>query len=116
MSLDELCARADYLSLHMPSTPHTQHIFNAERLARCKKGLRIVNTARGDLIDEAALVGRDRAGHVGGAALDVFESEPTKDHALQKLPQVVASRTSRRPRAKARNWWAWKPPPRCATS
>jgi D-3-phosphoglycerate dehydrogenase / 2-oxoglutarate reductase len=91
VSLDDLCARADYLSLHMPSTAETRRIFNADRLARCKKGLRIVNTARGDLIDEAALVAAIQSGHIGGAALDVYDAEPTKDHTLQKLPQVVAS-------------------------
>ena len=77
VSLDELCARADYLSLHLPLTADTRHIFNADRLARCKKGIRIVNTARGDLIDEAALVAAIQSGHVGGAALDVYEAEPT---------------------------------------
>jgi D-3-phosphoglycerate dehydrogenase len=91
VSLDDLCARADYLSLHMPSTPETKRLFNAERLATCKKGLKIVNTARGDLIDEAALAAAIQSGHIGGAALDVYEAEPTKDHTLQKLPQVVAS-------------------------
>jgi D-3-phosphoglycerate dehydrogenase len=91
VSLDNLCARADYLSLHLPLTMETRHIFGADRLARCKKGVRIVNTARGDLIDESALVAAIERGHIGGAAVDVFESEPTKDHTLQKLPQVVAS-------------------------
>jgi D-3-phosphoglycerate dehydrogenase / 2-oxoglutarate reductase len=91
VSLDELCARADYLSLHMPSTPHTRHTFDAGQLARCRKGLRLINTARGDLIDEAALIEAIRSGHIGGAALDVFEHEPTRDHTLQQLPQVVAS-------------------------
>jgi D-3-phosphoglycerate dehydrogenase len=91
VSLDELCRRADFLSLHMPSTPETRHIFNAARLATCKKGLRIINTARGDLIDETALADAIEAGQIGGAALDVFQEEPTKDHRLQKLPQVVAS-------------------------
>jgi D-3-phosphoglycerate dehydrogenase len=91
VSLDELCQRADFLSLHMPSTPETHHIFNAARLAACKKGLRIINTARGDLIDEAALVEAIESGHIGGAALDVFQDEPTKDHRLQKLTQVIAS-------------------------
>lgn len=90
-SLDDLCARADYLSLHMPSTTETRHIFNAPRFAACKKGLRIINTARGDLIDEGALADAIEAGQVGGAALDVFQEEPTKDHRLQRLPQVVAS-------------------------
>jgi D-3-phosphoglycerate dehydrogenase / 2-oxoglutarate reductase len=91
VSLDELCARADYLSLHMPSTSQTRQIFNAARFATCKKGLKIINTARGDLIDEAALVEAIKAGQIGGAALDVYTSEPTTDHTLQQLPQVVAS-------------------------
>ena len=91
VSLDELCQRADYLSLHMPATPETRHIFNAERLAACKKGLRIINTARGDLIDEGALADAIESGQIGGAALDVFQQEPTTDHRLQKLPQVVAT-------------------------
>ena len=91
VSLDELCRRSDYLSLHIPSTAETRHVLNAARLASCKKGLRIINTARGDLIDEAALAEAIEAGHIGGAALDVFQQEPTTDHRLQKLPQVVAT-------------------------
>src|SRR5690606_11544851 len=55
VSLDEVCAEADFLSLHLPVTPQTRHLLNAERLARCRKGIRIINTARGELIDEAAL-------------------------------------------------------------
>jgi D-3-phosphoglycerate dehydrogenase len=91
VSLDELCARTDYLSLHMPATPQTKHTFNAARLAKCKKGLKLINTARGELIDEAALADAIKSGHIGGAALDVFTAEPTTDHTLQQLPQVVAS-------------------------
>ena len=91
VSLDDLCARADYLSLHMPSTPQTKHTFNAERLAKCKKGLKIINTARGELIDEPALADAIKSGQIGGAALDVYTSEPTTDQTLQMLPQVVAS-------------------------
>jgi D-3-phosphoglycerate dehydrogenase / 2-oxoglutarate reductase len=91
VGLDELFARADYVSLHMPSTDHTRHIVNAERLAKAKKGIRIVNTARGDLIDETALADAIESGQVAGAALDVFEKEPTVDHRLQTLPQVVAT-------------------------
>ena len=71
-TLDEVCAAADYLTLHLPVTPATRHIMNAERLARCKRGIRIVNTARGELIDDAALVEALKSGQVGGAALDVF--------------------------------------------
>jgi D-3-phosphoglycerate dehydrogenase len=91
VSLDELCRRADYLSLHMPTTPETRHLFNAARFAACRKGLRIINTARGELIDETALADAVESGQIGGAGLDVFQDEPTKDHRLQKLPQVVAS-------------------------
>jgi D-3-phosphoglycerate dehydrogenase len=91
VTLDELCSRSDFLSLHMPSTSQTKHTFDADRLARCRRGLRIINTARGDLIDEAALADALERGHIGGAALDVFEAEPTVDHRLQKLPTVIAS-------------------------
>jgi D-3-phosphoglycerate dehydrogenase len=91
VSLDDLFARSDFLSLHMPSTPTTKNIVNAERLAKAKQGLRIINTARGDLIDETALADAIESGHIGGAALDVFQKEPTVEHRLQMLPQVVAT-------------------------
>ena len=91
VSMDDLFARADYISLHMPSTPQTRQLVNAARLQKMKKGVRIVNTARGDLIDEAALADAIEAGLVGGAALDVFTKEPTVDHRLQLLPQVIAT-------------------------
>jgi D-3-phosphoglycerate dehydrogenase len=91
VTLDELFTRADYVSLHMPSNEKTRNLVNAERLARAKRGIRIVNTARGDLIDEKALADAIEAGQVGGAALDVFETEPPPDPRLQKLPQVVAT-------------------------
>src|SRR5688500_19448777 len=91
VSLDDLFARADYVSLHMPSNDKTRHIVNAERLARSKKGIRLVNTARGDLIDEGALADAIEGGQVAGAALDVFQQEPTVDFRLQNLPQVVAT-------------------------
>src|SRR4029453_15204067 len=91
LSLDELCATSDYITLHLPATPETRHLFNAERLARCKAGVRIVNTARGELIDEAALADAIEARQVAGAGLDVFESEPPVDWRLAKLPQVVAT-------------------------
>jgi D-3-phosphoglycerate dehydrogenase len=91
VSLDDVFARADYLSLHMPSNEKTRKIVNAERLARSKKGIRLINTARGDLIDEQALADAIESGHVAGAALDVFDTEPTVDHRLQMLPQVVAT-------------------------
>lgn len=91
VSLDELCSRADYITLHIPATAETRHLFDAKRFAACKPGLRIVNTARGELIDEAALAEAIKAGQVAGAGLDVFAQEPPKDQALVGLPQVVAT-------------------------
>jgi D-3-phosphoglycerate dehydrogenase len=89
--LDDLLGRADFLTLHVPSLPETRHLMNAERLARTKKGVRIVNTARGELIDDAALVAAIQSGQVGGAAIDVFDPEPPTDWTLSKLPQVIAT-------------------------
>ena len=89
--LDELCRRADHITLHLPSTAATRRLFNADRLALCRKGVRLVNTARGDLIDEAALAAAIESGHVAGAALDVFDREPPADWRLTSLPQVIAT-------------------------
>jgi D-3-phosphoglycerate dehydrogenase len=91
MSLDALCAVADYLTLHLPSTPDTKRLFDAARFEKCKPGMRIVNTARGELVDEAALKHALDRGIVAGAALDVFETEPPKDWSLAQLPQVIAT-------------------------
>jgi D-3-phosphoglycerate dehydrogenase len=91
LSLDDLCAEADYITLHMPATPETRHLLNKDRLARCKPGVRIVNTARGELIDEEALANAIEGGQIGGAALDVFEVEPPVNSRLTQLPQVVAT-------------------------
>jgi D-3-phosphoglycerate dehydrogenase / 2-oxoglutarate reductase len=91
MSLDDVCATADYLTLHLPSTAETRHLFDSARFARCKPGLRFINTARGDLVDEDALCRAIQSGIVAAAALDVFESEPPKNWSLAKLPQVIAT-------------------------
>src|SRR5918995_5618517 len=88
VSADDVCARADYLTLHVPSTAETRHFIDARRLALCKPGVRIINTARGELIDEAALADAIERGHVGGAGLDVFAQEPPPDQSLVGLPQV----------------------------
>jgi D-3-phosphoglycerate dehydrogenase / 2-oxoglutarate reductase len=90
-TLDDLCARADYITLHIPSTAETRNLFDAKRLAACKPGLRIINTARGELIDESALGDAIKRGHVAGAGLDVFIQEPPPDQSLTGLPQVVAT-------------------------
>ena len=91
VTLDRLCEQADYISLHLPSTAGTRGLFDRERLARCKRGVRIINTARGDLIDEPALAAAITSGHVAGAGLDVFETEPPQAGILTSLPLVVAT-------------------------
>jgi D-3-phosphoglycerate dehydrogenase len=91
VSIDELCAASDYLTLHLPSTAETHHLFNDARFAKCKHGIRLINTARGELVDEQALKRAIEAGIVAGAGVDVFEREPPADWALAHLPQVVAT-------------------------
>jgi D-3-phosphoglycerate dehydrogenase len=88
--LDDLLARADFITVHMHMTPETKGILNAATLAKCKKGVRIINCARGGLVDEAALLEALKSGHVAGAALDVFEKEPpAEDLPFRALPNVV---------------------------
>lgn len=91
LSVDDVCARSDYLTLHVPATPETRHLLDARRLALCKPGVRIINTARGELIDEDALAEAIERGHVGGAGLDVFQIEPPPDGRLTRLSQIVAT-------------------------
>jgi D-3-phosphoglycerate dehydrogenase len=91
LSLDDLCATADFLTLHLPATAETRHLFNDARFARVKPGLRIINTARGELIDEAALKRAIESGRVAAAGLDVFEREPLADWDLAQMPQVIAT-------------------------
>ena len=90
LELDDLCTQADFITLHVPSTG-TRPLFDAERLSRCKPTLRIINTSRGTLIDEAALADAIERGVIGGAGLDVFETEPPSTTRLTGLPQVVAT-------------------------
>jgi D-3-phosphoglycerate dehydrogenase len=88
--LDELLPLADFISLHTPLTTETRHILNAERLAKTRRGVRIINCARGGLIDEPALADAISNGHVAGAALDVFETEPLPaDSPLRKISKLV---------------------------
>ncbi|KGJ17978.1 phosphoglycerate dehydrogenase [Paracoccus sanguinis] len=91
VELDELLAKADFITLHVPLTDKTRNILSAENLAKTKKGVRIVNAARGGLIDEAALAELLKSGHVAGAALDVFATEPATDSPLFNLPNVVVT-------------------------
>ncbi len=90
--LDADLARADFVSIHCPKNPETVGMFNAARLARMKRGAAIVNTARGGIIDEKALLAALASGHISGAGLDVLDEEPTPtDNPLLKLPQVITS-------------------------
>jgi D-3-phosphoglycerate dehydrogenase len=89
--LDQLLARADFITLHTPLTDQTRNILSAENLAKTKKGVRIINCARGGLIDEAALKDALDSGHVAGAALDVFALEPATDNPLFGAPGLVAT-------------------------
>jgi lactate dehydrogenase-like 2-hydroxyacid dehydrogenase len=88
-SLDEIFARADFVSLHCPATPETRHLVNEARLAQMKPGAYLINTARGDVVDEAALVRALQAGTIKGAGLDVFEREPIVTEALLGMENVV---------------------------
>ncbi|MCS6993302.1 MAG: D-2-hydroxyacid dehydrogenase [Anaerolineales bacterium] len=91
VSLDDLLAQSDYISLHLPKTKETTNMIGAEQFARMKNGVRIVNCARGGIIDENVLYEALISGKVAGAALDVFAEEPPTDWRLVKLDNVIAS-------------------------
>lgn len=88
-SLEALLEEADFVSLHCPATPETRHLINSVRLARMKPSAFLVNTARGDVVDEAALAAALGAGTIAGAALDVYEQEPRVTPALLEMENVV---------------------------
>jgi D-3-phosphoglycerate dehydrogenase / 2-oxoglutarate reductase len=89
--LEECLARADYITLHVPLTESSHHMVDAAQIARMKKGIKIIDCARGGVIDEDALYNAIVSGQVSGAALDVFENEPLTDSKLFSLPQVIGS-------------------------
>ncbi|PWE28852.1 phosphoglycerate dehydrogenase [Maritimibacter sp. 55A14] len=91
VELDDLLARADFITLHVPLTDKTRGILDADALVRTKPGVRIINCARGGLVDEAALAEAIRSGHVAGAGFDVFEVEPATNSPLFGLPNVVCT-------------------------
>ena len=91
LELDDLLAQADFITLHVPYTEKTANILSAENLKKTKKGVRIINCARGGLVDEAALADLIRSGHVAGAAFDVFKEEPATENPLFNLPNVVVT-------------------------
>jgi glyoxylate reductase len=88
-SLETLLRDCDFVSLHCPATPETHHLINTESLAAMRSSAWLVNTSRGDVVDEAALVDALRAAQIAGAALDVYEHEPRVPPALLALPNVV---------------------------
>jgi D-3-phosphoglycerate dehydrogenase len=91
VDLDQLYARSDFISLHAPATEATRGMINRAALAKMKRGVRIVNCARGALVIEADLKAAIESGQVAGVALDVFQQEPARDSVLFGMPQVVAT-------------------------
>lgn len=92
VSLDDLYCRSDYITLHSPATAETRHMINAQSLKRMKPGAVLINTARGALIDEPALIDALKSGHLRGAGLDVFEKEPLPiTSPLLKMSNVLVS-------------------------
>lgn len=91
VELDELLARADFITLHTPLTDSTRNLLDAKALAKCKDSVRIINCARGGIVDESALFDALQSGKVAGAALDVFAKEPAHENPLFDLPNVIAT-------------------------
>jgi D-3-phosphoglycerate dehydrogenase / 2-oxoglutarate reductase len=91
VQLDELLAQSDFITLHVPLTEKTRNVLSAEAIAKTKPGVRIINCARGGLVDEGALAEALRSGHVAGAGFDVFEVEPATESPLFGLPNVVCT-------------------------
>ena len=89
--LEDLFARADLITLHTPLTPKTKHIINKENISKMKKGVRLINCARGDLVDEAALKEALASGHIAGAALDVYAEEPAKSNILFGVENIICT-------------------------
>ena len=89
--MDKLLAESDFISLHTAVTPQTKNMINTESIAKMKKGVRIINAARGELINETDLAAALKSGHVAGAALDVFAEEPPKNSPLIGLPNVICT-------------------------
>ncbi|MDH6349177.1 MULTISPECIES: phosphoglycerate dehydrogenase [Brevibacillus] len=90
-TVDDICRQADFITVHTPLTKETRHIISTREFAKMKEGVRLINCARGGIIDEKALYEAITSGKVAGAALDVFEEEPPVDNPLVGLPQVVTT-------------------------
>ncbi|MFQ5867505.1 MAG: phosphoglycerate dehydrogenase [bacterium] len=91
VSFPELIKQADYITIHVPLTSETKHIFNRETINQMKEGVKIINCARGGIIDEAALAEGVKSGKIGGAALDVFENEPPFDSPILGLENIIVT-------------------------
>jgi D-3-phosphoglycerate dehydrogenase len=91
MGIEELVAEADFVTIHLPKTPDTIGLFGRDLLAKAKPGLRIINTARGGIVDEDALADAIKDGQIQGAGLDVFAKEPTTESPLFELPSVIVA-------------------------
>jgi D-3-phosphoglycerate dehydrogenase len=91
MGIEELVAESDFVTIHLPKTPETLGLFGRDLLAKAKPGLRIINTARGGIVDEDALADAIKDGHIQGAGLDVFAKEPTTESPLFELPSVIVA-------------------------
>ncbi len=91
MGIEELVAEADFVTIHLPKTPDTIGLFGRDLLAKAKPGLRIINTARGGIVDEEALAEAIKDGQIQGAGLDVFAKEPTTESPLFELPSVIVA-------------------------
>jgi D-3-phosphoglycerate dehydrogenase len=91
VSLDELLAKSDYLSIHVPMKPETEGMISAKELKKMRESAFLINTARGGVVDEQALLAALEKGQIAGAGVDVFENEPPTDWALAKHPKVVAT-------------------------
>lgn len=91
LTLEEIWPQADFISLHVPLIPATKHLVNETTLEKCKKGVRVINVARGGTIDEEALLKALQSGQCGGAALDVFEEEPPKNSSLLQNSKLLCT-------------------------
>jgi len=91
VSLEEIYRRSDFITVHTPLNNETRGLLNEQTIAKCKKGVRLINCARGGIIDEAALLKALDSGQVAGAAIDVYTEEPPKDYTLVKHPKIVAT-------------------------
>ena len=116
VELEELLARSDFITIHTPLTGDTRHLIGETELARMRRGVRLINCARGGIIDEAALARALDSGHVGGAGIDVFEQEPPRPTTrCCATPRWCSRPTSAPPPTRPSRRWPWPSPTRWPT-